>query len=145
MLLFGTWETDSNPDWTILLYKKIKRASSDICGCVFCKVWSARREKAFCDACRKHLEQAGIDLKLDAANSPVMLDGEMVYVVQYRIKGVVQNPKKSYECPGCRTRGWVVQDRHERHLIQLNLSVTVPLDAAARDQIAAAQVVKGNR
>lgn len=146
--MFGTWEVDADPHWTVLLYKKLKRASSDICGCVYCKIWAARREQALCEACRKYLEGVGVDLKLDTGQSPVLLDHDLLYVVQYRVKGTVQAKGKPYECATCKTRGWVAQDSMERHIILLNLAVTLPLDAAARDLIAASQVTKssgGNR
>jgi hypothetical protein len=142
--ILGTWDVDADPNWTVLLYKKIRRASSDICGCVYCKIWASRRDQAFCETCRKHLERLGIDLKLDTGNSPVLLDRDLLYVVQYRVKGVaaLHGPKKEYVCPTCKTKAWILQDTLERHIILLNLAVTLPLDAAARDMIAASQVVK---
>ncbi len=147
VLLFGSWEAEADPQWTVLLNKKLKRPSSDICGCIYCKIWQERREKTLCDTCRGHVSKAGLDLTQDWGNSPVLLDRDLVYMVQFRAKGVLAGGRP-FECAACKTKVWATQDTMERHIILINLSATIPLDDASRAAIAASQVVKtsgGNR
>lgn len=132
LLLFGTWEADVEPEWTRLHVRKFRRASSEVCGCPACKLWAARRGSALCEPCRMQLERLGVDLAFDTGQSPVLLDREMLYLAQYRVKGTVHDasPGKQFACPTCKTKILVEQDRMERQVILVNVAATLPLDPA---------------
>jgi hypothetical protein len=141
-LLFDTIEAQVEPTWTELMYRKIRRSSSEMCGCGACRVWATRRDQALCETCRGYIQRLGVNLGLDTGNSPILLDGELLYLAQYRVKGTLIG-RGQYACATCGTKIWVEQDRWERHIILLNVAVTLVLDAGQREMVESSS--KGSR
>lgn len=136
-MIFNTWEADVYLDETAKFYRLFGRAKSDICGCVYCKLYHRHRATALCAACQDQLKKLNIDPAIDVGNSAIPTDTDVLYLVQFHVSGRLQTlqPGKAYACAACKAKYWLYEDTWAREVMILDVALPLPVDKDLQDAL----------
>lgn len=135
--IFSTWEADVYLDETARMYRRFGRARSDMCGCVYCRLYHRHRATALCPPCQEQLRKLNIDPAIDIGNSPLPTDREVLYLVQFHVAGRLQTPPpgRTYACGTCKARYWLYEARDTYEMMILDVMLSLPIDKELQDAL----------